>query len=110
MLGLLNHDKLLVGYDLGDEISQISYAVLESEEVETLSSVAGEQNYNIPTVLCKREGVNQWFYGKEALRYAKEQNGILVQNLVSLAMDGEPVQIEGKSYNPVALLALFLKT
>lgn len=109
MLGLRNHDRLLVGYDLGDDFSQISYAFSESEEIETLSSVAGELKFNIPTVLCKRQGVNQWFYGKEALRYAREQDGILIRNLLSLAVDGEPVQIEGKSYEPVALLALFLK-
>lgn len=109
MLGLLNTEKAIVGYDLQDNFSQISYCLSENGEIETLSSVAGEERYNIPTVLCKRAGVNQWFYGKEALRYAEEEQGILVQNLVSLAVDGEPIQIEEKSYDPVALLALFLK-
>lgn len=109
MLGLRSHDKLLVSYDIGDDFAQVSYTFPESEEAETLSSVAGAENYNIPAVLCKRPGVNQWFYGKEAIRYAREQDGILVQNLLSMAVDGEPVQIEGKSYEPAALLALFMK-
>lgn len=108
-MGFLSSDKLIVGYDLGNKNSQISYAVSESGEVETLSVVAGAQNFNIPTVLCKRYGVNQWFYGKEALRYAEEGQGILVENLLELAVDGETVVIEGESYNPVALLALFFK-
>lgn len=108
MLKLLNNEKLIVGYDLSDQYSQISYCIA-GEEVETLSSVAGAESFNIPAVLCKREGVNQWFYGKEALRYAEENQGILVKDLLHLAMDGEAVQIEGKTFDPVALLTLFVK-
>lgn len=108
-MGFLKNDRLIVGYDLGNDFSQISYAVSDSSEPETLSQVAGGQSYNIPTVLCKRRGVNQWFFGKEALRYAGEQDGILVENLVNLAVDGEPILIEENTYDPVALLALFFK-
>ncbi len=107
-MGLLHHGKLVVGYDLGEEYSQISYRMGE-DDVETLSSVAGEEQYNIPTVLCKRPGVNQWFYGKEALRCAQEDEGILVGNILQLALTGEPVQIEGITFDPTALLALFMK-
>ena len=108
-MGLFGGEKLILGYDLGNEFCQISYALSDSSEVETLSQVAGEQNFNIPTLLCKRSGVNQWFYGKDALRYASEEQGILVENLLGLALDGEPVIIEGESFDPSALLALFFK-
>lgn len=108
-MGILKNDKLIVGYDLGNRYSQISYAVSADGEVETLSQVAGAQIYNIPTALCKRTGVNQWFYGKEALRNAGEEQGILVENLVELALDGEPIRIEEDSYDPVSLLTLFFK-
>lgn len=108
MFGLSGGGKLIVGYDLGNDYSQISYSIAGGE-AETLSSVAGAENYNIPTVLCKREGVNQWFYGREAIRYADGNQGILVDNLLELAVNGEPVQIEGKPVDPEALLALFVK-
>jgi len=108
MRGLLNHEKIIVGYDLGEDYSQISYCAMNGE-VETLSLVTGDENYNIPTVLCKRQGVNQWFYGKEALRYAEKEEGILVKNLLQMAVDGEPMQIEGKVFEPVALLTLYVK-
>ena len=108
-MSLFGSDKLILGYDLGNEFCQISYAFTDSGEVETLSQVTGAQSYNIPAVLCKRTGVNQWFYGKDALRYAEENQGILVDNLLGQALDGEPVIIEGESFEPVALLALFFK-
>ena len=108
-MGFLSGGKVIVGYDLGNEFSQISYCLSDSREVETLSQVAGTEHYNIPTVLCKREGVNQWFYGREALRYGAEQQGIQVENLLALALDGEPVLVDGESFDPVALLTLFFK-
>ncbi len=108
MLKLGNGEKLYVGYDLGDDYSQISFCT-RTGEVETLSLVAGTENFNIPTVLCKREGVNQWFYGREALRYAENNQGILLKNVLSMAVDGESVQVEGKTLDPVALLTLFVK-
>lgn len=107
MFKQLNGEKLIVGYDLGDTCSQISYYI--GDGVETLSLVAGAENYNIPTVLCKRSGVNQWFYGKEAIRYSEENQGVLIENLLSMAVDGEEVQIEGTGFDPVALLTLFFK-
>uniref|UniRef100_UPI00405762E3 DUF5716 family protein n=1 Tax=Acetatifactor sp. TaxID=1872090 RepID=UPI00405762E3 len=108
MRKFMSNEKVIVGYDLGNDYSQISYCIADSK-VETLSSVAGAEYFNIPTVLCKRENVNQWFYGKEAIRYAEDNHGILVKNLVQLAVEGEEVQIEGKAFDPVALLTLFVK-
>lgn len=106
---LKNTSKLAVGYDLGDSVSQISYSFLDKTEPETLSTVAGGENYNIPTMLAKRTNVNQWFYGKDALKAVQDGDGILVENLVSLARAGEPVTIDGNTFEPAAMLALFMK-
>jgi len=108
-MGILSGGKLIVGYDLGNDYCQISYAVSADGGVETLSQVAGAEVFNIPTVLCKRFGVNQWHYGRDAIRQAGEEQGILVENLLEMALDGEFVVIEGESYDPVSLLALFFK-
>lgn len=105
-------DKIIIGYDLGNVFSQISYAYLSQDsEVETLSCVAGEEYYNIPTMLCKRRGMAQWLFGREAWRFAQDnpEEAIVVDNLVELAVAGEQVLIDEESYEPVALLTLFVK-
>ncbi len=104
-----NTQSVVVGYDLGEKVSQISVAHLNGKEPETLSTVAGGEQYNIPTVLCKRHEVNQWFYGKEAVKNADEGEGILVGNLISRTREGKPVDVEGMQVNPIELLALFVK-
>lgn len=108
MLKIGGNQKLIVGYDLGWDYAQISFCTAGSE-VETVSSVAGAESFSIPTVLCKKVGVNQWFYGKEAVQKGKENKGILVENLLRLALTGEPVQLDGTEYSPIALLTLFFK-
>ena len=101
--------KIMVGYDLGNRYSQISYCTYDGKEPETLSVVAGEESYNIPTVLCKRKGVNQWFFGKEAYKHAKEEEGSLVTDLLELARAGQTVTVEGEEFDPAALLTLFIR-
>ena len=102
-------EKIIVGYDLGNRYSQISYCTYEGGEPETLSVIAGEESYNIPTVLCKRNGANQWFFGKEAYKYAQAGEGSLVTDLVELALNGEKVIVEEEEFEPAALLTLFVK-
>lgn len=102
-------NKIIVGYDLGDATSQISYCRADGTEPETASVVAGEEQYNFPTVLGKRLEVNQWAYGREALKLAENGSGILVERLLTLAREGAEVEIGEERFDPVALLALFLK-
>ncbi len=103
------HKHYVVGYDLGEEYSQISYCTGENPNPETLPVVTGTEQYNIPTVVCKRHGANQWFYGKEAVRKAKAGEGELIDHLVSRACSGDQVEIEGRVYDVGALLTIFVK-
>ena len=100
-------DKFVVGYELSDKATQISYYQLGKQNPETVSVVARGEQYEIPTVLCKREEVNQWFYGKEALK--QEEDGILITDLLQKAKDGNLITVEDQEYDPVELLYLFIK-
>jgi hypothetical protein len=101
--------RFVLGYDLGEKVSQISYLASDADMPETLSVLAGSELYNIPTVLCKRKDVNQWFYGKEAVRHIEDGDGIPVENLIGAARDGKPVKVGDAEYDPIALLTLFIK-
>lgn len=105
----LHKGSVLVGYDLGEQYSQISYLVYGQEDVDTVATVVGTKQYNIPTMLCKRKGVNQWYYGKDAVKNADEEGMIPVEGLLSLARKGEEVTLDGETFDPTALLTLFLK-
>lgn len=107
--GKLHKGSVLVGYDLGEQYSQISYCVYGQEEVDTVATVVGTKQYNIPTMLCKRKGVNQWFYGKDAVKNAGEEEMFPVEGLLALARKGEQISLDDEDFDPVALLTLFIK-
>ncbi len=107
--GVKNTRRYVLGYDLGEDVSQISFLASDSDLPETLSTLAGAELYNIPTVLCKRREVNQWFYGKEALSRIEHEDGMRVDNLIQKARDGKRIEVNGTGYDPVSLLTLFVK-
>ena len=101
--------QYVIGFDLSDRYSQVSYWKIGTDGPETVSAVNGGQSYNIPTVLCKRNEVNQWFYGKDAVKNSEEGEGILLTNLLTKAREGKNVMLEGEEFDPTRLLALFMK-
>lgn len=103
-----SNKKIVIGYDLSPNFAQISFFDASMDEPETVSPIAGSTMYNIPLVLAKRPGIGQWFYGREALKYS-ENEGILVDNLLERAQRGEEIMVEDEAFDPVALLALFIK-
>lgn len=105
----LHKGSVLAGYDLGERYSQISYCIYGQEDVDTVATVVGTKQYNIPTVLCKRKGTNQWFYGKDAVKNAQEEDMVFVEGLLALARKGEDIELDGGKFDPVALLTLFIK-
>ena len=70
----LHRGSVLAGYDLGERYSQISYCIFGQEDVDTVATVVGTKQYNIPTMLCKRKGTNLWFYGKDAVKNAEQED------------------------------------
>lgn len=98
-----------IGYDLNDQVSQISLSELNANVLQTINLDATDERLGIPTVLCKRNGVNQWYYGNEAEAVARRQEGTLVGKLISFAKSGAKLEIEGEAYDPVDLLILFVR-
>jgi hypothetical protein len=102
-------NRLFIGLELNHVNAQISFCSSEKPEPETVSLVAGKEQFAIPTVLCKRKGVNQWFFGRDAQKRSEEEEGILVDRLLARACAGEQITLEEEQFDAVSLLALFVK-
>ena len=104
-----NIGKYIIGYELGKQHVQISYLKIGEKEPETLSMVAGQEEYNIPFTLYKQEDKNLWYIGKDAIAKQQELGGILLTNLLEKACEQEMMEINLETYDTSALLALFVK-
>ena len=98
-----------LGIDLSDSYAMVSFYELNMSEPETVSLIAGSENYHIPTLLARRKNVGMWYYGDEAQKMAKTSEVICVDSLLRRAVAGEVIGVGGENYEAVDLLALFLK-
>lgn len=101
--------RYVLGYDLNDSMSQISYFELNSSVPETVASDANEERLGIPTVLAKRKGVAQWEFGTAAKREAAAGHSTLVSSLLNFATSGAKLELEGEAYDATDLLILFVR-
>lgn len=101
--------SVVVGYDLSNEYAQISYYTSGDTLAKTVSIREGEEEYCIPPVLFKRNEVNQWFVGADAVNYSEVEEGELVGRLWDRALIGESVTIGGEKFDPLALLTLYIR-
>ena len=102
--------KVCVGYELGEEYCQMNIISPDSKgEIISVKANPMEDTIRIPFALAKRKGVEQWYYGKEALNKAQEGEGILVTDLYGHMVEETPVFIEEKEYDIGILLSMYLK-
>ena len=108
-IGKFTKDRIVVGLDIADDYSMVSYYALSEEEPVTVGTVLGSDDICIPTALGKYYAENKWVFGQEAVSLAENKDGTLVMQLLSKARQGDKVEVELREYNPVDLLALFMK-
>lgn len=94
----------ILGYDLNEKYCQISYYDEAKNEPETLEISA--DNYQIPLVLGYCD--DEWIYGRSAELLAKMDGENIITDLFDRAMRREKVEIAGKKYDSVWLLAKFI--
>ena len=98
-----------LGIDLCDTYAMVSFYQLNMEEPDTVSTIAGSENYRIPLILARRKNVGMWYYGDEARKMAKTSEVLCVDCLLQRAINKEKILVGDTSYDAVELLALFLK-
>ncbi|MBP9995947.1 MAG: hypothetical protein KBT19_01570 [Lachnospiraceae bacterium] len=100
---------IAVGYDLSNKYAQISYISSSDDSGKTVSNIPGSEEYNMPLCLFKRSEVNQWFVGRETVGYSTTEEGAIVDRLWERALLGEDVTVAEDTFDPIALLGLYVK-
>lgn len=106
---MINSDKMIIGYDLSYQYAQISYCRFGTDMPRTYEPADMARQFNIPLCLFKREKLNQWFLGREALAASKQEEGFFLDNLFMMALEQEEITVGEEVFETVALLALYIK-
>ena len=105
---IMKKNKMVIGFDFDDEFSQISFCRVNQSVPDTLSLVAGQEEYQIPTMVCCKqpEGTTQehsvsWFIGRDAQEAQQKKVGACVVRLLQLVRSKEKVTLLEASVSPL---------
>ncbi len=98
---------IIIGVDIHREFTQISYAISPEHKIETMEISKEYEKYNIPTYLCKRKGINQWYYGRDAFK--KKEEGIFLEDILFRALSNDKVWIEESEINYTELFTMYFR-
>ncbi|HHX12202.1 MAG TPA: hypothetical protein GX731_05215 [Clostridiales bacterium] len=100
--------KLIIGYDLCEDFTQVSCYSYKQHEPIIISDKNGD-NGLIPTVLCVKHDTKQWLFGEEALSCASDNEGILIDNILAKIKSGEETTIYDQKFTGKDLLEKFFR-
>lgn len=87
--------NILVGFDFGEKVSQLCYYDRREGEPVSLPVKVGTGQYTFPNVLSKKPGEEEWHFGLEVEYFVEQQDEIPVENLYTLCLKQETVEVDG---------------
>ena len=102
-----NSEGAYLGIDISARSTVLSIYKSNMDEPATVSTILGEENYSIPTILAKRYGMGQWFFGDEAISKSRTKEAMLVDDLYTLALKNEEVLVDGESFQARELMVIY---
>lgn len=102
-----NAEGAYLGIDINSRNTVLSIYKSNMEEPVTVSTVLGEENYSIPTILAKRVGMGQWFFGEEAISKSRVKEAVLVEDLFGMALRNEETVVDGTTFEARDLMVIY---
>lgn len=97
-----------VGIDLCGEFSQVTYFNAKENEPVSVDFSGLVQKYQIPTVVSKTIGKEEWFAGDEAIKSEKLGEAVLVDDLLNKVASKNPINVDDIVIMPIELLKIYL--
>lgn len=101
----MNDSGIIVGFDLGNYYSQISY--YDELKAEPVCIGKDEEQY-IPTVLGVKD-TGEWLAGREALSFYEAGRCTLITDFLTCIQEMKPVTVMEKQINYDTLLCIFFE-
>lgn len=101
--------KLLVGFDLCNDFSQMACYNYRTFEPESIGETLSEEQYLIPTALGVTTTKKKWIYGAEAIELANRKEAVLVSNIIETIERREKISIYDVTFTGGELLERFLR-
>lgn len=101
-----------LGIDLSEKFSSVAYIGVESDAIVSMSVIADESKYLIPTALYKKKGFGEWLIGDQAMFASENEEGgreNIVRNVVTFFQNKEVKYIENTEYTGEIILKYYMR-
>ena len=100
--------NIIVGFDLGEKVSQLCYYDRREGEPVSLPMKVGSGQYTFPNCLSKKPGEEEWHFGLEVEYFVSQQEEIYLDNLYELCSNERTVTVDGQERQTGELLGIFI--
>ena len=105
---ILSDRNIYIGYDIGDDYSQISYYCMGMKGPTSISTITGADKFLIPTAVALKEN-GQWTYGDDAIACKEDGRGVVFQNIIKHSLADDFLEVEGETISYYDCLRAFVK-
>ena len=95
----------MIGFDINERYSQISFYSEEMQEPQTVETVT--DNYQLPLAIALKDGI--WYVGNDAKRQKVVKNAAYAEDLFQKAVNLEKIQFAGETKDAMWLLAKYVE-
>ena len=99
---------LIIGIDFGKDYSQICYYDRKGEEPCSVSMKVGAQEFEAPTCICRRGEHKEYTIGLEAVYFAREKGGQMVDDLYGMLPERRQCPDSGRAGGAMGAASGFL--
>lgn len=100
--------NIIVGFDLGEKVSQLCYYDRRAGEPVSLPMKVGTGQYTFPNCLSKKPGEEEWHFGLEVEYFVSQQEEIYLDNLYEICSRQKTVLVDGEERKAGELLGMFI--
>lgn len=107
----MKDERILAGMDVCTDHTQITYFSNRSASPESLAHNPCEEQYLIPTRLALKIKKHEWIIGEDVGKAIEEDPSDVyeVKDLLLTTAKGQPVEINGETFESAHILQLFLR-
>lgn len=103
------NNLISVSIDLCRDYTQIAYCMGNMAEPDSVSTIAGEQKYLIPTEIGKLNNSDEWCIGDDALLREKNGEAILADDILKTILSEKSIVVSNNTYTGYEILKHFFE-
>ena len=105
---MINENKFIIGIDLGNLTSTISYFDFNQMDIEVVDISGGYGKVSVPTVVSYNIDTEDWIFGEYAILSKGFGNELIIENIIDNLGKGLTYTVNDKSISLTLVLSKFI--